>query len=181
MSYLRQGGPNEVGGFELASEINLRKPSHVVMPKVAVSIALIALMYVVVFSLESVSLSVTSLAIVTGGILVYLGIAWLVRPEANENNMGWMGGLMDAPFQHSDNFNRFLWKLKIAFMPGRFVTQSFIELATLLHFIPEVTHEDLIERKATELSSRSEPEDVAQDDGNYIELSSAKYFQNSAQ
>ena len=175
MSYLNQGGLHDVGGFEFANEVNVRKPGHVVFPKVGASVLLMVAGCVGGFLAFGVSLTFMNFALATAALLLYLGVSWFVRPQPNHNNLGWMGGLMDAPMQVSDDYNRFLLQLKFLFWPGRFVTQSFLELATLFHFIPEVTYEDMIERKAAELAKRTADEEESYD-GGVVELSSANYL-----
>lgn len=178
MSYLNNGSANEVGGFEIADGVNIRQPAYVVAPKVVISLIGIVSVYLAAFSLEEVEFNPGMLTLITGGLLVYLGVAWFFRPEPNYNNLGWAGGLLDDPFKFSDGQNRFLLQLKILLLPGLFVTQSFIELATLLHLIPEVTREEIVERKATELASRMEP-DSQDDSTGRVELSTAKYFKQT--
>src|SRR5436309_9513828 len=67
-----------------------------------------------------------------GGMLVYTGIAFFVRPEPNTDNMGWGGGMMNDPFQCSDNVNRFLWKAHCVLGPGRFTAETLLDVCTLL-------------------------------------------------
>jgi hypothetical protein len=70
--------------------------------------------------------------ITAGGMLVYTAIAFFLRPEANTDNMGWGGGLMNDPFQCSDNVNRLLWRLHCVLGPGRFTAEATLDLCALL-------------------------------------------------
>ena len=181
MSYLNYGNSAEVGGFELASEVNERKSASIVFVKVASSVGIVGLLSWVFFTQFEVPVTLVSATSFAGLMLVYLGIAWLVRPQPNYNNMGWAGGLINTPFKLSDDLNRMLMQLKIVFWPGRWVTQSLIELATLCNLIEEVTHDQLAERKARELVERMDAEgDSYRDDhgGGVVELSSAKWLKN---
>jgi hypothetical protein len=45
--------------------------------------------------------------------------------------MGLGGGLMNDPFQSSDNVNRILWKLSCCLAPGRFTAETFLDLCVL--------------------------------------------------
>ncbi len=70
--------------------------------------------------------------IAAGGMLVYTGIAFFLRPEPNTDNMGWGGGMMNDPFQTSDNMNRLLWRLHCLLGPGRFTAEALLDLCALL-------------------------------------------------
>src|SRR5687768_3050903 len=56
------------------------------------------------------------------GLLVYLLAAHYFVPDADCDNMGWFGGLMDNPFRWSDDWNRMLIFLWLFLMPGRFIS-----------------------------------------------------------
>ena len=71
-------------------------------------------------------------AIAAGLTLLYLVIAYLVHPQPDTSNIGWLGGLMDHPFRYSDDINRFLIFLVIALWPGRFVSESLVDVVLLL-------------------------------------------------
>jgi hypothetical protein len=73
-----------------------------------------------------------AIAITVGGMMVYMGVAFFLRPEANTDNLGWGGGLANDPFQSSDNVNRFLWKLHCALGPGRFTAETLLDLCVLI-------------------------------------------------
>jgi hypothetical protein len=72
------------------------------------------------------------IAITAGGMLIYTGIAFFIRPEPNTDNLGWGGGMMNDPFQCSDNVNRFLWKAHCVLGPGRFTAETLLDLCMLL-------------------------------------------------
>ncbi|MBI5363614.1 MAG: hypothetical protein HZA53_10585 [Planctomycetes bacterium] len=65
------------------------------------------------------------------GTLLYLAVAFFVRPEPELRNVGWFGGLMDHPFRWSDDVNRWLAMLCIVLVPGRFASASIVALARL--------------------------------------------------
>src|SRR5262245_22440385 len=68
-----------------------------------------------------------AVAITAGTMLVYTGFAFFVRPEPNTDNLGWGGGMMNDPFQASDNVNRFLWRLHCCLGPGRFTAETLLD------------------------------------------------------
>jgi len=59
--------------------------------------------------------------------VVYLLMGYFINPRPDYNNMGWLGGLIDDPFQFSDGYNRFLAFLKFFLLPGRFMAQSLVD------------------------------------------------------
>jgi aminoglycoside phosphotransferase (APT) family kinase protein len=59
---------------------------------------------------------------------VYLGVAYVVHPAPNRDNMGWLGGLVDNPFRVSDGVNRLLAVFLVLLWPGRFVAESLVAL-----------------------------------------------------
>jgi hypothetical protein len=83
-----------------------------------------------------------SLALVGGGILIYVGIAFFVRPEPNGDNMGWLGGFFNDPTHYSDNVNRALFSAHCLLGPGRFICETILDVCTLLGWTPEVTAEE---------------------------------------
>jgi hypothetical protein len=60
--------------------------------------------------------------------LAYVGLGTLLRPEPDMSNVGLFGGLLDHPFRISDDFNRFLVFLLLAFFPARIIGSGFILL-----------------------------------------------------
>jgi hypothetical protein len=61
---------------------------------------------------------------VLGGLAAYLLVAWLIRPQPDTSNLGWLGGLVNNPFRVSDDWNRFLLFVAIVLGPGRVVTEA---------------------------------------------------------
>jgi hypothetical protein len=56
----------------------------------------------------------------------YLTAALFVHPEADRDNIGFFGGLIDHPFRYSDNINRTLLFFEIVLGPGKFVAESIV-------------------------------------------------------
>jgi len=63
--------------------------------------------------------------------VIYLAVAYFVHPVPDESNLGWFGGLINNPFRVTDDVNRFLQGLMILLWPGRFVAESFVDMARL--------------------------------------------------
>src|SRR5436190_4306393 len=76
-----------------------------------------------------------AVAITLGGMMVYTGIAFFFRPEPNTDNLGWGGGMMNDPFQYSDNVNRFLWRAHCVLGPGRFTAETLLDTCVLLGIV----------------------------------------------
>lgn len=168
-----------VGEIGCADFINVRKPPHIVLPKVALSVAAIVAIFFLACSQEYVPVNTRTITLLTAGIVGYLTIGWFIRPEPNMKNLGMYGSSrIDDPFSYDDDKNRWLLHAKMMLAPGMFAVQSFIELGTLLGVIPERTKETIKEEWAAEAASRMPTEDHS---GGSIELSSAKYFQSQPQ
>lgn len=73
-----------------------------------------------------------SLAIATGLTGLYLIAGYFIRPSPDTSNLGWCGGLIDNPFRYSDDFNRILLFLWLALLPGRFLSESLLDMGTLI-------------------------------------------------
>ena len=58
---------------------------------------------------------------------MYLITAFVVRPEPDYSNVGWLGGLIDHPFRYSDDINRLLIVLLIILWPGRFISDGLVD------------------------------------------------------
>ena len=68
----------------------------------------------------------------------YLVFAYFARPEPDIFNVGLMGGLVDHPFRFSDDFNRFLMACKVMLMPGRFISEAFVDFFLLSGIEPRL-------------------------------------------
>jgi hypothetical protein len=62
-----------------------------------------------------------AIAITAGGMLAYTGIAFFVRPDPNTDNL--------------DHVNKFLWNLHCALGPGRFTSETFLDLGVLVGLV----------------------------------------------
>lgn len=66
------------------------------------------------------------------GTLLYLFLGYTVHPKPDTSNIGWAGGLFDHPFRYSDDINRTLIFLTVALWPGRFVSESLVDMGRLV-------------------------------------------------
>jgi hypothetical protein len=66
--------------------------------------------------------------------LLYLILGYCVKFEPDyRSDDGWAGGLINKPFDFSDNINRFRISLHFLFAPGRFLAESLIGPLRLGH------------------------------------------------
>jgi hypothetical protein len=80
------------------------------------------------FEIREPSLYLKALAV----LVVYSCISFFFHPSPDYSNIGWFGGLINNPFRLSDDLNRFLDFLDLILAPGRFWTESLINLARLI-------------------------------------------------
>lgn len=105
------------------------KPAWVIALKLLGLAAMVAVGYVIAIpSLRDLLPLWQTIVLVAGAMLVYTGIAFLVRPEPDTDNMGIAGGLGNDPFQYSDNINRWLWNLHCLLGPGRFAAETLLDV-----------------------------------------------------
>jgi hypothetical protein len=72
---------------------------------------------------------------ISAAMLLYTAIAFFIRPEANGDNMGWLGGSTNDPTQYSDNINRMLWKAHMILGPGRFTAETIFDTCVLVGLV----------------------------------------------
>ncbi|MHB8971913.1 MAG: hypothetical protein ACYC3X_25030 [Pirellulaceae bacterium] len=146
--------PQKMGKVSLNTFYETRKkPLWLVTLKLCGTLA----MFAVGFALFLPSLPLPrweSLVLVSGVLLIYVGLAFFVRPEPNGENMGFVGGLFNDPTQYSDNVNRSLWTAHCLLGPGRFISETILDCCTLLGLTAEISEEeDQLERQAQEEAS----------------------------
>lgn len=122
------------GAIEFNTEYyTRRKPAWLVLLKLLGVGAMVAVGFAIALPTANEYLPMwQAVAAIAGAMLVYTGIAFFFRPEANTDNMGWFGGMSNDPTQYSDNINRFLWKLHMLLGPGRFTATTLLDLCVLL-------------------------------------------------
>jgi hypothetical protein len=123
----RQRGTIEIH----ADYIARRKPAWLVVGKLATVLLVVGFAYFLAITKIDYPAWKTSV-VYFGVVLLYCGIAYLVRPNPNYMNMGWGGGLMNDPTQYSDNINRGLRDLECLLQPGQLATESVLDMFILL-------------------------------------------------
>jgi len=122
--------PKPMGSIEVNTEHEFQKSPFLVMLKFFGLLALAAVGYPLLLPMIPLPLW-KSVVLVSGIILVYVGLAFFIRPEPHKDNMGWLGGFVDDPFHYSDNVNRFLFTSHMLLGPGRFVAGTILDMAAL--------------------------------------------------
>ena len=64
----------------------------------------------------------------TIGLFIYTVISYFIRPKPDMNNLGYFGGLINRPFDHTDDWNRFLLNMKILLLPGVIISEAIVDL-----------------------------------------------------
>ena len=49
---------------------------------------------------------------------LYIALGFFFRPQADVDDLGWFGGMMDNPFSFTDDYNRGLLGLRVLLLPG---------------------------------------------------------------
>ncbi len=133
--------PKEMGSVRINTFYETRKkPAWLVLLKLLGGSAMVAIGFYFLLPLLPWPLW-QSAAAISGVILIYVGLAFFVRPEPNGDNMGWIGGFFNDPTHYSDNVNRALWNAHCLLGPGRFIVESILDCSTLLGLTAEITAE----------------------------------------
>jgi len=118
---------------------------------------------------------------------LYSLMAHYVRPRPNTDNMGWIGGMMNDPFQYNDNINRALFQLHCTLGPGRFAAAATIDALVGVGLLPERTVEHIVaerevraeeayEERAQEVLQRVEEIQAQQPFQHTVQLSSERFL-----
>ena len=148
-----RANPKEVGHVRLNTFYETRKkPLWLVLSKLVGLTAMVLVGFILIVPYIPLPFW-QSVAVAGGLMLIYVGIAFFIRPEPNGNNMGFLGGIMNDPTHYSDNINRALWSAHCFLGPGRFVAETLLDLSTHLGLTAEITaeqanQEDMEERRA---------------------------------
>ncbi|HZL88418.1 MAG TPA: hypothetical protein VFB96_08600 [Pirellulaceae bacterium] len=141
-----QSSQDKHGGIRLNTTYQtVKKPVWLVLLKLTALTGMVAMAAVVITPALAQWLPMWKATLATiGTLLIYIGIAFFFRPEANTDNMGWFGGFGNDPFQYSDNLNRFLFKLHMLLGPGRFAAETMLDACALIGLAkgPEVIEEE---------------------------------------
>jgi hypothetical protein len=154
--YQCQSSFDKHGSVEINTEYYTRKkPAWWVLLKLLGVAAMVAVGFGIALpTVAQVLPLVQASAAVAGGMLIYVGIAFFFRPEANTDNMGWFGGMSNDPTQYSDNINRFLWNLHCVLGPGRFTAETLLDACVLVGL---AKGEEVLDDTAVECEAPAEP------------------------
>jgi hypothetical protein len=182
--------PQKAGQVRLNTFYETRKkPAWLVALKVLGMFAMFAVGYAILLPVIPLPLW-KSVVLSSGLMLIYVGIAFFVRPEPNGENMGFAGGLFNDPTQYSDNMNRALWKAHCMLGPGRFISETVLDCCTLVGLTAERTEEEHqleqqakedaalkkdLERLRDRVAERNEKQHGGRTNGQ-LELSSTRLF-----
>lgn len=138
---------NTAGKCEIHSEFErTRKSLGLVLAKLVGSVVMFAVGVVAVMPIlpcPDWQAGVISTLLISA----YVAVGFFVRPEANSDNMGFVGGMYNDPSQANDNINRWLWNLHCLFGPARFIGQTTVDALTLMGALSELTTEQIAERR----------------------------------
>lgn len=125
---------DEVGTIEINDQyVTLRKPAWLVLLKLLGLGVMVAVAVGIAYpSLRQVLPAGQSAAVIAGVILIYSGLAFFFRPEPNTDNLGYCGGSVNDPTKISDDLNRGLLDLHVLLGPGRFASETLLDLCVLL-------------------------------------------------
>ncbi|EAQ79973.1 hypothetical protein [Blastopirellula marina] len=129
---------SDYGAIEVNTEHVPQRSRVVVTFKMIVSLAMmVGAGYWLFYQPHLPASLVPRLAIIAGVELIYVGFAFFIVPRPNLNDVGYLGGFVNNPIRYSDNYNRSLRSWSIMLAPGRFISSSFLDFATLLGVIKE--------------------------------------------
>lgn len=125
---------DEVGTIEINQHyVTHRKPVWLVLLKVLGLGLMVAVAVGIAYpSLRQVLPALQSAAVIAGVILIYSGLAFFFRPEPNTDNLGYCGGGVNDPTKISDDINRGLLDLHFLLGPGRFASETLLDLCVLV-------------------------------------------------
>jgi hypothetical protein len=182
--------PQGVGNVRLNTFYETRKkPLGWVLLKLLGVAAMVTVGYAVLVPLLPLSL-IHSILVASGLMLIYVGLAFFIRPEPDGENMGFLGGLFNDPTHYSDNLNRLLWKAHCLLGPGRFISETILDVCTLVGLTKEMSVEEAnaeaaAKQEAAEAKHVQQWRDEAQRrvaerqkerPGGQVELSSARFL-----
>jgi hypothetical protein len=124
---------DQVGTIEVnTTYVTRRKPAWLVLLKLLGLAVMVAVAVAIAYpSLRQVLPPLQSAAIIAGVLLIYTGLAFFFRPEACEENIGFHGGMYNDPFKYSDDLNRGLMNLNFYLGPGRFASETMLDVCVL--------------------------------------------------
>ena len=129
--WCEQYDPQPIGGVELNTDHVAQKNEWVVVLKLFAATLMAAGLFWLPFHFLPLS-GWHSVVVAAGAALIYVGLSFFFIPQANTDNLGWMGGMIDDPFHVSDDWNRSLMFFNTILGPGRFIAGTLLDVACLM-------------------------------------------------
>ncbi|RCS54720.1 hypothetical protein DTL42_06230 [Bremerella cremea] len=129
--WCEQYDPQPVGSVDVNTEHIAQTNPTVVLFKLLAALLITAGMFMLSYYFLPLQ-GWQSVAVSSGIVLLYIGLAFFFVPSPNVDNLGWMGGMLDDPFHYSDDWNRSLLFWRGTLGPGRFVAGTILDVAVLL-------------------------------------------------
>jgi len=123
--------PGPVGTVDVGGRRRGNRPRIGVLICFSLSALVLGAWTYVVLSVWEIQ-SLDALAGILLGTIIYLFLGYTVHPKPDTSNIGWAGGLFDHPFRYSDDINRFLIFLIVVLYPGRFISESLVDMIALV-------------------------------------------------
>lgn len=132
LGYESENDRKQRGTIELQGDYFAPKKSlWFVAAKLAALVLVVGFVYALV--VRHVDFPIAKLTAIYFGILfIYCGLAYFIRPRANDSNLGMLGGMVDDPTQYSDDINRNLLNLEMFLQPGQVATETVLDFLNLL-------------------------------------------------
>ncbi|MFI4875933.1 MAG: hypothetical protein ACIALR_11365 [Blastopirellula sp. JB062] len=138
------------GRIEVNTQYSPQRNPVLVTLKVIASLLLLAGGAYGLLQIEQLPKSgLSRFAIVAGVELIYVAIAFFIVPRPNDDDVGFLGGLINDPFRYSDNYNRSLRSWYLLLGPGRFISASLLDFAALLGVMKPDAEEEAISSQAS--------------------------------
>jgi hypothetical protein len=123
--------PGPVGSVDFGGRSRGNRPRVWVLVCFGLAVMLLGLWIYFVLGVWEVW-SAAGLVRIALGTVLYLLLGYIAHPKPDHSNIGWMGGMFDNPFRYSDDINRFLIFMTALFLPGRFVSESLVDMVELV-------------------------------------------------
>ena len=123
--------PGPVGSVDFGGQSRGSRPRIWVLVCFGLAVLLLGFWIYLVLGVWEVW-SAAELGGIALGTVLYLLLGYAVHPKPDHSNVGWLGGLLDNPFRYSDDINRSLIFLTALLLPGRFVSESLVDMVGLV-------------------------------------------------
>ncbi len=126
------GDPEVAGEQRIRRARSSRQDVTMLIVTWLVAGGLVAGLYYVVFHVLEAEPTANNIGAFFTVLAVYSALGYLIRPQVDRENLGWLGGLVNNPFTFRDNVER--WKLQwlILLFPGRIIGGAVVGLFRLI-------------------------------------------------